>query len=148
MPSRHPEVCVGAVVVHRGELLLVQRGRGAGQGSWSVPGGRVEWGETLEAAVRRELHEETGLQALDVAPLGVVERIDETWHFVIHDFVVTVDSTDGACAGDDAAALAWVPLAEVGTRSGMVPGLVEFLADHGILGGDGRVGGDEISGGQ
>ena len=92
-------------------------------------------GETLEAALRRELHEETGLRAVDVAPLGVVERIDATWHFVIHDFLVTVDSLDGARAGDDAAALAWVALAEVRTTAGVVAGLVEFLADHGILGG-------------
>jgi len=147
MPSPHPEVCVGAVVVHGGELLLVQRGSGAGRGLWSVPGGRVEWGETLEEAVRRELHEETGLRALDVAPLGVVERIDETWHFVIHDFLATIESTDGACAGDDAAALAWVPLAEVRARSGVVPGLVEFLAEHGILTDD-EVGGQGILGRQ
>jgi len=147
MPSPHPEVCVGAVVVHGGELLLVQRGRGAGRGSWSVPGGRVEWGETLEAAVCRELHEETGLRALDVVPLGVVERIDETWHFVIHDFLATIDGTEAARAGDDAVALAWVPLAGVRTRAGVVPGLVEFLADHGILT-DHGVGGHGVPGGQ
>ena len=135
MPSPRPEVCVGAVVVHRGELLLVQRGRGAGRGLWSVPGGRVEWGETLEAAVRRELFEETGLRALDVAPLGVVERIDETWHFVIHDFLATIDGTDGACAGDDAAALAWVPLGELESRLAyaderrLVRRATELLAD-------------------
>ncbi|MGD9702653.1 MAG: NUDIX hydrolase [Acidimicrobiia bacterium] len=135
MSSPHPELCVGAVVVHRGELLLVQRGRGAGQGSWSIPGGRVELGETLDAAVRRELREETGLEAVDVAHLGFVERIDETWHFVIHDFLVSVEGTEEANAGDDAAALAWVPLAELATRPGVVPGLVEFLADCGVLGG-------------
>jgi ADP-ribose pyrophosphatase YjhB (NUDIX family) len=93
----------------------------------------VEWGESLDAAVRRELHEETGLRAVDVHPLGFVERIDENWHFVIHDFLVTVTSTDEASAGDDAAALAWIPLADVGATSGVVPGLVEFLADHGVI---------------
>ena len=56
----HPEVAVGAIVVHDGCLLLVQRGRGAGAGKWAPPGGRVEFGETLVDAVVREVREETG----------------------------------------------------------------------------------------
>ena len=134
MPSSaHPEVCVGAVVVHDSALLLVQRGRGAGIGSWSIPGGRVELGETLEAAARRELLEETALVARDVHPIGVVERISDEWHFVIHDFLVTVDDPQPTRAGDDAAAIAWVPLSEVRSRPGIVPGLVAFLAENGVL---------------
>jgi 8-oxo-dGTP diphosphatase len=135
MEARRPELCVGAVVVHDDRLLLVRRGRGAATGSWSVPGGRVERGETLEHAVRRELAEETGLQANDVSHLGFVERIDESWHFVIHDYLVTVTDPDPgtARAGDDAAELDWVPLARLRTRTGIVPGLVEFLTDCGVL---------------
>ena len=134
MPSStHPEVCVGAVVVHDGALLLIERGRGAGVGSWSVPGGRVELGETLAEATRRELLEETGLVACDVSPIGVVERISAEWHFVIHDFLVTVEDPGSARAGDDAAAIEWVPLSEVRSRPGIVPGLVDFLAENGVL---------------
>jgi ADP-ribose pyrophosphatase YjhB (NUDIX family) len=128
-----PELCVGAVVVHADRLLLVERGRGAGVGLWSVPGGRVELGETMDAAVVRELEEETGLRGSAERVLGWVERIDGGYHFVIVDYLVRVDDVRDAHAGDDAAALAWVPLDEVRTRPGVVPGLVEFLEEHGIL---------------
>ena len=124
---------MGAVVVHAGALLLIERGRGAGAGSWSIPGGRVELGESLVEATRRELLEETGLVAHDVTTLGVVERISAEWHFVIHDFLVTVVDPAVARAGDDAAAIEWVPLSEARSRPGIVPGLVEFLEENGVL---------------
>lgn len=133
LPSDRPELAVGAVVVQSGELLLVRRGRGAAVGSWSVPGGRVERGETLADAARRELREETGLVAISVEHLGFVERIDEQWHYVIHDFLVTVEDRHLARPTDDADEIAWVPLAEMRTRPGVVPGLVEFLDASGVL---------------
>ena len=86
-----PEVAVGAVAVHDDRLLLVRRGRGPAAGEWSVPGGRVEHGETLHEAVVREVAEETGLEVVVTGFLGWVERIGEDpepYHFVILDFVV------------------------------------------------------------
>ena len=70
--------CVGGIVVHDGpggrRLLLVLRGREPSRGNWSVPGGRVEPGESDEAATAREVLEETGLH-VNVGPLvGSVER--------------------------------------------------------------------------
>ena len=59
-----PRLAGGAVVVADGELLMVRRGHGPGAGTWSVPGGHVELGETLAEAVVRELAEETGLDGL------------------------------------------------------------------------------------
>ena len=61
-PVRVP--CVGAVVVHDGQLLLVRRGQEPGKGLWSVPGGRVEAGESLAEACVREVREETGLDVV------------------------------------------------------------------------------------
>jgi len=127
------EVCVGAVVVADGRLLLVQRGRGAGAGWWSVPGGRVEAGETLAEAVVRELREETGLVGECGAFLGWVERIDDDHHFVILDFTVTVNGGEPG-AGDDAADLRWVSVADVDSWPPVVAGLVDFLAEAGVLG--------------
>jgi 8-oxo-dGTP diphosphatase len=127
------EVCVGAVVVVDGRLLLVQRGRGAGAGWWSVPGGRVEAGETLAEAVVRELREETGLVGECGDFLGWVERIDDDHHFVILDFTVAVGGGE-AVAGDDAADVRWVPVADVGSWPPVVAGLVDFLAETGVLG--------------
>lgn len=130
-----PEVCVGVVVRSAGRLLLIQRGRGAAVGSWSIPGGRVEFGETLVDAARRELLEETGLIATELRYLGHVERTSSEWHYVIHDFVTEVAETDAdrASAGDDAADLRWVVQADVCKVSGLAPGLVEFLGVHGLL---------------
>jgi ADP-ribose pyrophosphatase YjhB (NUDIX family) len=119
-----PEVCVGAIAVEEGRLLLVRRGHGPAAGEWSIPGGRVEAGEMLAEAVVRELLEETG-----------VEGVGDDRHFVILDFSVTVligpDEADPN-AGGDAAEAAWVPLDEV-AHLNLVEGLLEFLHEHGIV---------------
>lgn len=128
-----PQVCVGAVAVDDGRLLLVRRGRGPAQGEWSVPGGRVEPGETVGEAVVRELAEETGIEALCGPFLGWVERIDEDHHFVILDFAVEVMEAVDPVAGDDAVEAAWVPLEEVAEMTNLVDGLAEFLHEHGVL---------------
>lgn len=130
-----PETCVGAVVVHDGALLLVRRGRGPAAGEWAVPGGRVEWDETLAEAVVREVREETGLECVCGELLGWVERLpaeSEGRHFVILDFVATVLEHGEPVAGDDAAEVDWVPVDEVLERR-LVDGLAEFLHEHGIL---------------
>ncbi len=125
---------MGAVAVVDGRLLLVRRGRGPAAGEWSIPGGRVEGGETLAEAVVRELAEETGLEAVCDDLVGWVERIGVDHHFVILDFLVTV--LDGPekvpVAGGDAAEAAWVPLEEV-SHLRLVDGLAEFLHEHGIV---------------
>ena len=129
-----PEVCVGAVAVVDGRLLLIRRGHGPAAGEWSVPGGRVEGGETLAEAVVRELAEETGLEAVCDDLVGWVERIGDGYHFVIFDFMVTV--LDGPetvpTAGADAAEAAWVALDEV-SHLRLTEGLAEFLHEHGIV---------------
>lgn len=130
--AARPELCVGAVAVDQDRLLLVRRGHGPGAGWWSVPGGRVEHGETLAEATVRELREETGLEGVCGELLGWVERIDDPYHFVILDFVVTVLDPSGPVAGDDAAEVAWVPLTDVADLR-LVEGLAEFLHDHGVL---------------
>lgn len=133
MTSTPPELCVGAVVVRGGELLLVRRGRGAAVGRWSVPGGRVERGETLAEAVVREVREETGLDVVCGEALGWVERISDDHHFVIVDFrAVPLDPAVPLVAGDDAAEAAWVDRGLV-TELALVEGLAEFLADHGVV---------------
>lgn len=127
-----PELCVGAVALEHDRILLVKRGQGPGAGLWSVPGGRVEGGETMAEAVVRELLEETGLEAVCEDPVGWVERIGVDYHYVIVDFRVTVTSPTPPAASSDAADAAWVQLGDLAGLP-LVAGLVEFLRDHGIL---------------
>lgn len=99
-----PRAAVSAVIFdEEGRVLLVERGRPPGLGLWTVPGGKVEPGELLEAAVRREVAEETGL-VVSVGPLvTVVERVDleAGYHYVILDYLAEVEGGQ-LVAGDDA----------------------------------------------
>jgi ADP-ribose pyrophosphatase YjhB (NUDIX family) len=123
---------VGAIAVAEEQLLLVRRGRTPAAGAWSVPGGRVNAGETLAEAVLRELAEETGLEGVCDELVGWVERIGPDQHYVILDFAVTILDPREPRAGDDAAEAEWVPLDEVAHRR-LADGLAEFLHEHGIV---------------
>lgn len=119
MAVRQDEVvAVGAVLLApHGRVLLVRRRRPPAAGSWSLPGGRVEPGETLEAAVRRELLEETGIATRVVAPLEIVHVAHEGFAYAIHEhLVVPTGSLEEARAGDDADALLWVTPNEAAAR--------------------------------
>jgi 8-oxo-dGTP diphosphatase len=130
------EVAVGAVVRRGDEILLVRRGRGAGVGRWSLPGGRVEFGETLAAAVAREVVEETGVEVEVGDFLGWAERIGSEpfdYHYVILDFAATPRRPEAeVTAGDDAADAAWFPCAALADVD-LVAGLHEFLTETGAL---------------
>jgi 8-oxo-dGTP diphosphatase len=127
-----PVLCVGAVAVDRGQLLVVKRGRPPSEGEWSIPGGRVEAGEPIRQAVVREVKEETGVQCACGELIGWVERISPSHHYVILDFWVAADSLGPYRPGDDADEVAWVPIDDV-SGLGLVEGLAAFLVEHGVL---------------
>src|SRR4051812_40744276 len=117
-----PVVCAGAVVRDAaGRLLLVRRGRPPSAGLWSIPGGRVEPGETPAQAAAREVREETGL---DVR-VGVLLATVEIGEFLVHDFAAEV--VGGAMrAGDDAADVRWCTFDEAALLP-LTPGLMDEL---------------------
>jgi mutator protein MutT len=84
---------VGTIVVRNGRVLLARRGRAPSQGKWSVPGGAVDVGESLEDAARREIREECGIEVELTDTVEVIQRItrDEIqrvrFHYVIVDYV-------------------------------------------------------------
>lgn len=125
--------CVGAVVHdHSGRLLLIRRATEPGRGLWSIPGGRVLPGEIDIDAVRREVHEETGLLVEVGSLLGsVVRQAPGGAVFDIHDYSARVYGGT-LSAGDDAAEARWVTAAEY-ARLPIVDGLTEALRDWSAL---------------
>lgn len=126
-----PQVAVGAIVVEDGRLLMVQRAREPGAGLWSLPGGRVEHGEHLAAALRREVAEETGLDVEVRDLVGILEVVGDP-HYVILDYFAEVVGNDSLTPADDVSDARWVPLGEA---AGMpcTPRFAETLRGWGVL---------------
>jgi ADP-ribose pyrophosphatase YjhB (NUDIX family) len=124
--------CVGGIVHDAaGRLLLIKRANEPGRGRWSVPGGRVEPGETDKEAVVREIFEETGL---DVIPGTLVGSVI-VGPFAINDYACAV-AGGTLRPGDDAADARWVDAAafsELDQVSGLVDGLLTTLSDWKVL---------------
>jgi mutator protein MutT len=117
-----PIVGVGAILIEENRVLLVRRGQDPLKGEWSLPGGVVELGESLEDALRREMLEETGLE---VEPAGIIEVVSSIvrddfggvrYHYVIVDFLCRRLSGE-ARSGSDASELRWVAHEELNSHS-------------------------------
>ena len=116
-PSR-PIVGVGVVILDADKVLLIKRGKPPRAGTWSLPGGAQESGETLKEAALREIYEETNLKVEIIGLIDIVDSIrrdkkgDAEYHYTLIDFVARV--TGGALrAGDDAIDTRWFTLQEI-----------------------------------
>ena len=126
--------CVGAVIKDgQGRLLLIKRGHPPGAGLWSLPGGRIEPGETDAEALVREMREETGLVIEAGQLIGTVRRPARGGGVLdIRDYAATV--IGGTLrAGDDAADVRWVDASELESLP-LTDGLVAALTGWGVLG--------------
>ncbi|MGW0588068.1 NUDIX hydrolase [Streptosporangium sp. NPDC002607] len=125
--------CVGAIILDgSGRMLLVRRGRPPGMGLWSVPGGRVEPGESDPEAVIREVLEETGLTVVPGRLAGTVDRPGPGGAlYEIRDYLAEV-SGGTLSAGDDAADVRWVTRAEL-QRLPLTPGLLDALVEWAVI---------------
>lgn len=109
---------MGALILNRGRILLVERGREPLKGYWSIPGGVVEAGELLQDAIRREVLEETGLEIKPLSVFEIFERIIRDaegrpeYHYVLVDYLCRV-VRGVPCAADDASAVRWVKKQDV-----------------------------------
>ena len=131
MTQSRPEIAVGGIVVHDEKLLMVKRATPPAQGLWTVPGGRVELGEYMVDAVRREVREETGLD-VEVGELAGMFEVLGDPHYVIFDFLAAPTGATEVAAADDASEVRWVPLDEVGDLE-CTPRFVELLTAWGVL---------------
>lgn len=132
---RYPErplLGVGAVVFHGDSVLLIERGQPPLMGWWTLPGGLVEPGERLEAAVVREMLEETGLRVRPLDVAAVFQRImpdvegRTEYHYVIVDFLCELAEEGTPCAASDVARAEWVPLDRM-TMKKMAPGTLAVI---------------------
>jgi ADP-ribose pyrophosphatase YjhB (NUDIX family) len=143
-----PEIsAVGAIAVRDGALLLIRRGHAPSRGRWSLPGGRVEPGETAREALVREMAEETGLtvkvgdlvgEVLRPGPNGITYRIQDFRVTLVGNGANAGNAISGdrvisaAVAGDDAVDVEWVPLADVAKRQ-LSAGLLRTLRQWAVL---------------
>ena len=107
-----PIIGVGVVVLAGAKVLLVKRGTPPKKGEWSLPGGKQRHGETTAETAIREIREECGIAIKPRGLLDVVDLRHEGAHYTLVDY--WAETNEGAVtAGDDAADVRWVPIAEL-----------------------------------
>ncbi|HKW43695.1 MAG TPA: NUDIX hydrolase, partial [Thermoplasmata archaeon] len=134
----HPVPAVGVIVFRDGEVLLVNRGAQPNKGRWSIPGGTLEIGETVEEAAARETLEETGVRVRADAVIDVGDFIEKAgdrvrWHYVLIDVLCSFVNGD-PFPGSDAQDARFLPLSELGEYDLAPPALAVISKASGFRG--------------
>lgn len=132
MVDQTPTLAASAVILdEQKRILLIQRANPPDEGCWTLPGGRVDPGETLELTAIREVFEETGLVVRTVRELGKLHVPDgKGGIYEIHDFLVEKIHGE-ASAGDDAEAIGWFRNEEL-SQLPLTPDLLHYLNLYGV----------------
>jgi 8-oxo-dGTP diphosphatase len=128
-PIPTPAIGVGGIIFnHRREVLLILRDQAPASGFWSIPGGKLESGESLIEACQREIKEETGLVVEATRIVAVVERRIEGFHYVIIDYLALLTNHEVSIpiAQSDVAEAKWVSIDLIHTYA-LVEGLEEII---------------------
>lgn len=107
-----PTPCVGVIVFRENQVLLIQRGTAPRKGEWSIPGGRIEPGESESEAALRELTEETSIRAALLGKVAVIPANFEGFDYILHDYAARWEAGE-PIAGDDAAQAKFIPMADI-----------------------------------
>jgi 8-oxo-dGTP diphosphatase len=134
--QKHPIPAVAGIIVRDGKILLVKRANEPSKGKWSIPGGSVEWKETLTEALKREVYEETGIK-IEVGRLAAVfdlitkdESGNNTYHYILVYYLA--EPVGGELkAGSDASEARWVHLDDL-DKYDLPPHLRDRLRQIGI----------------
>ncbi|MDQ3876841.1 MAG: NUDIX domain-containing protein [Actinomycetota bacterium] len=127
-----PQVAVGAIVIDSDELLMIRRAADPGRGLWTIPGGRVENGELLAEALKREVLEETGLEVDPGDLVGILEVPGDP-HYVILDFYARLTGgREPHAQQEEVAEARWVPLDDVPDLE-CTPRFLETMRGWGVL---------------
>jgi 8-oxo-dGTP diphosphatase len=124
-----PAIGVGGIVFNcQKQVLMIQRNQPPAMGFWSIPGGKLEPGESLAEACQREIKEETGLETKVKNIVAVAERRIEGFHYFIIDFLaILMDETNiFPIAQSDVAKARWISLEHL-TNYDLVAGLAEII---------------------
>jgi 8-oxo-dGTP diphosphatase len=124
-----PAIGVGGIIFNRqNQVLLIQRNQPPAMGLWSIPGGKLEAGESLTEACKREIKEETGLETDIKNIVAVVERRIENFHYVIIDYLALLIDEEQTVpvAQSDIADAKWVDLENLADYE-LVEGLAEII---------------------
>ena len=121
--TNHPIPAVGALIIRDRQILLIQRAHPPLAGEWSLPGGRIEFGETIIAALKREVREETGLVVEPREFACVLDRIGADHHYILIDYLCDITGGD-LRAGSDALAVRWASREDLARL-----GVAEFTCD-------------------
>jgi len=117
MATRYPIPAVGGLVIRNNKILLIRRATPPRQGQWSIPGGKLDWGESLEAATAREVMEETGIPVSVGQHLITLESIygpadNPEYHYILVDYICTTLDDREPFAGDGVSDARFVSEAE------------------------------------